>query len=100
MTGVDPKDQEHGDYLKKLADDFVEIMSSMINKAVMEKAKTEDLLVNEIFQHISFCQNKCRDFHGRDNMLKVCFCILKNLAGVCEWDRKICPEGLSLASRG
>ena len=69
--GVDPKDQDHGNYLKKLADDFVQIMSSMISQAVNEKAKSEDLLVNEIYQHITFCQNKCRDFHGREATLKV-----------------------------
>ena len=32
--------------------------------------------LNEVFQHISFCQNKCRDFHVRGNMLEVAFCNL------------------------
>ena len=68
---MDPKDKDHSSYLKKLADDFVEIMASMISEAVTEKTKSEDLLVNEIFQHISFCQNKCRDFHGREDTLQV-----------------------------
>ena len=70
-TGVDPKDKEHSAYLTKLAEDFVQILSTMISQAVNEKAKTEDLLVNEIYQHISFCQNKCNDFYGREDTLKV-----------------------------
>lgn len=69
--GIDPKDKEHSQYLKKLADDFVTVMSEMITNSVNEKAQTEDLLVNEIYQHISFCQNKCKDFYGREDMLKV-----------------------------
>ena len=49
----------------------MQILSTMISQAVNEKAKTEDLLVNEIYQHISFCQNKCKDFYGREDTLKV-----------------------------
>ena len=49
--------------------------------------------LNEVFQHISFCQNKCGDFHGGDNMLQVGFCnlfirIYHDFEG--GWDRKIC----------
>ncbi|XP_053395163.1 uncharacterized protein LOC123524131 isoform X2 [Mercenaria mercenaria] len=68
--GLDPNSDAHRNYLSKLSDDFVAKMCSMIHAAVQEKKRADGPLIEEIVQHIQFCQEKCRNFHGRDDVLK------------------------------
>ncbi|XP_060587443.1 NACHT domain- and WD repeat-containing protein 1-like isoform X3 [Ruditapes philippinarum] len=68
--GIDPNSEEHRKYLVKLCDDFVSKMCSMIHAAVQAKKRADGPLIEEIVQHIQFSQDKCRQFHGRDDVFK------------------------------
>ena len=72
-VGINPENKEHGDYLKKMTDDFVNVMCSKIEKAIQEHAKSHkiDPLYEECIQHILFCQAKCQNFYGREETLQV-----------------------------
>ena len=54
-----------------MCDDFVNGMCSMIDQSVKERKSTDEPLVQEVLQHISFCQTKCELFHGREESLEV-----------------------------
>ncbi|KAL4236659.1 hypothetical protein ACF0H5_005044 [Mactra antiquata] len=70
VKGLDPDDKQHKAYLERLNTDFVSKMCTMIQDAVNEKSSKEDPVLEEIIQHIGFCQDKCRGFHGRDDIMK------------------------------
>lgn len=78
ILGLDPKSAEHSKYLSTLSEEFVEKMCSMIHDAVQKKKRADGPLVEEIVQHVQFCQEKCRNFHGREDVLKVEFCSSKH----------------------
>ena len=70
--GINPDDNnEHKEYLEKMCEDFVNIMIEMIDKAVAERKKVDDPVVEECMQQIRFCQAKCEGFHGREDTLEV-----------------------------
>ena len=54
-----------------MCDDFVTGMCNMIDQSVAERQSTDEPLVQEVIQHISFCQAKCELFHGREESLEV-----------------------------
>ena len=65
---MDPK---HRSYLQAMCDDFVTSMCKMIDKSVSERRSSDEPLVQEVIQHITFCQTKCEMFHGREKPLEV-----------------------------
>lgn len=72
-NGVDPlKSAEHSHYIEKLCKDFYETLTQMIENGIQEKEKSgsRDAFAEEIFQHGSFCQKKCKSFHGRKEFLE------------------------------
>lgn len=71
-NGIDPEhSSEHAQYIEKLTKDFYEKMTDMITSGIHENetADTREPLSEEIFQHLSFCQKKCKSFFGRGNFL-------------------------------
>ena len=79
--GVDPSiSDEHFQYIEKLCKDFYDTLIQMINKGIEEKESSDarDGFAEEIFQHGSFCQNKCKSFHGRKEFLEASREVLVN----------------------
>ena len=71
-SGVDPSaSQEHAQYIEKLCSDFYETLTGMIDDGIREKetSHSRDSFAEEIVQHGSFCQKKCRSFYGRKEFL-------------------------------
>jgi flagellar biosynthesis GTPase FlhF len=71
-NGIDPEvSSEHAQYIKKLTKDFYEKLTEMISDGITENetADTREPLAEEIFQHLSFCQKKCKAFFGRKEFL-------------------------------
>ena len=72
FSGINPdKDEKHNAYLQKMCNDFVTCMCNMIDTSVSERRSTDEPVVQEVIQHISFCQGKCEMFHGRGESLEV-----------------------------
>jgi len=69
--GVSADNAEHKKYLNRMKEEFVERLCKMIQSAVDSRKETHSELTNEITEHILFCQNKCKNFHGREETLKV-----------------------------
>ena len=55
-----------------MKEDFVSKICYLIKTAVDVKETSQDTLTKEITEHIQFCQKKCKNFHGREDTLKVC----------------------------
>ena len=74
--GIDPHHvKDHQKYIDKLSSDFEQSMKEMIQAGIKEKSqKFSDPLLEEILQHVSFCNKKCESFHGRDTTLEVNSC--------------------------
>jgi len=73
-NGIDPdSSSEHAQYIEKLTSDFYDKMTNMITNGIHENetADTREPLSEEIFQHLSFCQKKCKSFFGRGNFLEL-----------------------------
>lgn len=72
-NGVDPLAlPEHAKYIGKLCDDFYDTLTKMIDDGITENETSDssDSFAEEIFQHGSFCQKKCKSFHGRKEFLE------------------------------
>ena len=72
-NGVDPSvSTEHSRYIEKLCKDFYGTLTQMIESGIQEKETSgvRDAFAEEIFQHASFCQKKCKSFHGRKEFLE------------------------------
>ncbi|XP_078369383.1 uncharacterized protein LOC144653297 [Oculina patagonica] len=72
-NGVDPSaSTEHSQYIEKLCTDFYGTLTQMIDNGIQEKEASgaRDPIVEEIFQHGSFCQKKCSSFQGRKDFLE------------------------------
>lgn len=54
-----------------MCDDFVTSMCNMIDQSVSQRRSADEPLVQELLQHISFCQTKYELFHGREDSLEV-----------------------------
>lgn len=78
--GLDPSIKEYKEYLEKMNHGFVERLSSMIKSAIQQKNSSEDPVLEEVIQHTQFCQEKCRLFHGRDDVLKQIKLYLKGMS--------------------
>ncbi|XP_068719523.1 NACHT domain- and WD repeat-containing protein 1-like [Montipora capricornis] len=73
-NGVDPTTvPEHSEYIERLCKDFYDTLTKMIDSEIKEKetSDTRDSFAEEVFQHGSFCQQKCRSFHGRSEFLDI-----------------------------
>ncbi|XP_033747679.1 NACHT domain- and WD repeat-containing protein 1-like [Pecten maximus] len=70
--GINPELLEHQKYLKQMSEDFVQKMITMVTKGIEERSpsNSSDPLETECLQHISFCQEKCKNFHGREVTLE------------------------------
>ncbi|XP_069134939.1 NACHT domain- and WD repeat-containing protein 1-like [Argopecten irradians] len=70
--GINPELSEHQVYLKQMSEDFVQKMMTMITKGIEERLSEDrsDPLETECLQHIQFCQEKCKNFHGREATLQ------------------------------
>ena len=72
-NGVDPSAlPEHAKYIEKLCEDFYATLTKMIDDGITENETSDsrDSFAEEIFQHGSFCQKKCKSFHGRKEFLE------------------------------
>ena len=72
-NGVDPStSKEHSNYIEKLCKDFYDTLTQMIENGIQEKeaSGSRDVFAEEIFQHGSFGQNKCKSFQGRKEFLE------------------------------
>ena len=72
-NGVDPTaSTEHSKYIEKLSIDFYGTLTQMIENGIEEKEESgaRDSFAEEVFQHGSFCQKKCKSFHGRKEFLQ------------------------------
>ncbi|OWF56817.1 NACHT and WD repeat domain-containing protein 1 [Mizuhopecten yessoensis] len=70
--GINPELLEHQKYLKQMSEDFVQKMMDMITKGIKERSVTDssDPVEAECLQHVRFCQQKCKNFHGREVTLE------------------------------
>ncbi|XP_048252371.1 NACHT and WD repeat domain-containing protein 2-like [Haliotis rufescens] len=71
--GVDPASvREHKKYIDQLCEDFERTLTGMITHGIKTRASsdTDTELFQEVVQHVSFCQQKCSAFHGREAILK------------------------------
>lgn len=71
--GVDPSvSPEHAQYIEKLCKDFYSILTQMIDTGIKdnETSDSRDSFAEELFQHGSFCQKKCKSFYGRKEFLE------------------------------
>lgn len=71
-NGIDPESSsQHAQYIEKLTKDFYETLTDMISNGIDENeaADTREALSEEVFQHLSFCQKKCKAFFGRGEFL-------------------------------
>ncbi|EDO47107.1 predicted protein, partial [Nematostella vectensis] len=67
-NGIDPKSSpEHAQYIEKLCKDFYDQLTKMVLDGINENeaADTREAIAEEIFQHSTFCQKKCKTFFGR-----------------------------------
>ena len=72
-NGVNPTaSAEHSHYIEKLCKDFYGTLCQMIENGIQEKERSgvRDAFAEELFQHSSFCQKKCKSFHGRKEFLE------------------------------
>lgn len=72
-NGVDPSaSPEHSHYIEKLCEDFFGTLTQMIENGIQEKETSDstDTFAEELFQHASFCQKKCKSFYGRKEFLE------------------------------
>ena len=70
--GISPDtSDEHAQYLDKLCTDVYNVLSSMIQEAILEKETDDkkDSVAEEVLQHALFCQRKGLACQGRDNFL-------------------------------
>lgn len=67
--------EEHAAYVQKLCQDFEHGILRLINQHIEDRSKSvvQNPLVQEIVQHLIFCQEKCKHFHGRQELLDVSF---------------------------
>ena len=80
-NGVDTSTSPgHADYIEQLCKDFYETLTQMIENGIQEKetADSRDAFAEELFQHASFCQKKCKSFYGRKEFLEASKKILLN----------------------
>lgn len=63
----------HRDYIKTFCDDYFQKLMDLIDSSIMDyhhnRKIVHDPLILEILQHIHFCREKCRTFHGRTSLL-------------------------------
>ena len=72
--GIDPQHEPaHDQYIKNLCQDFYSVLMGMIENGISEKRSKEsnhEKIFDEVFQHGTFCQKKCKSFHGRKPFLE------------------------------
>ncbi|EDO40517.1 predicted protein, partial [Nematostella vectensis] len=73
--GVTPEGNlTHGQYLGKLCTEFYDVMKKKITDAITKRAAGEvrdkEHLFQEVAQHATFCNLKCENFHGREDILE------------------------------
>ncbi|XP_077984832.1 NACHT domain- and WD repeat-containing protein 1-like [Glandiceps talaboti] len=71
--GIDPRSvAEHEQYINQLCQDFETKMKERISDGMAGRVQSAitDPLYEEISQHVTFCQDKCEAFQGRENVLK------------------------------
>ena len=64
--------ENHKDYIDKLCRDFEVHTKKLIDQGIEERpysAILNDSMSGELLQHVSFCQDKCRTFYGREDIL-------------------------------
>ena len=73
LAGIDPRVQEHKNYLDQFCSDFLQRLQGMIGDSIKEfkSAHINNPLYEEVVQHTLFCQKKVEAFHGRKRTLKV-----------------------------
>ncbi|XP_070554535.1 NACHT domain- and WD repeat-containing protein 1-like [Ptychodera flava] len=72
-SGIDPMNVvEHRKYIENLCEDFENHIKAGVLDGIAERAKSDitDPLYEEVSQHVTFCQNKCEMFQGRQNTLR------------------------------
>ncbi|KAK3777081.1 hypothetical protein RRG08_008927 [Elysia crispata] len=71
--GISPdSNPSHKEYLSKLCNDFETRLVSLCENAFNQKTKvrSQEPFFQEVLQHLTFCQNKCESFHGREGSLQ------------------------------
>lgn len=72
--GINPvKDLKHRDYISNFCDDFEQQLQHWMQEAITARDQDDRVnpLVEEVTQHARFCQEKCRNFYGRQDALMV-----------------------------
>ncbi|RDD38573.1 NACHT and WD repeat domain-containing protein 2 [Trichoplax sp. H2] len=63
----------HQEYIASFCDDYYQKLMELINASIKDYHNKQEIvhdpLVVEILQHIRFCREKCRTFHGRESLL-------------------------------
>ncbi|XP_033746932.1 NACHT domain- and WD repeat-containing protein 1-like [Pecten maximus] len=69
--GIDPTNENHKTYLKKMTEEFISQTERLIEEGIKQRSATEitNPLILECCQHVSFCQQKCGNFCGRETTL-------------------------------
>ena len=73
-SAIDPNScEEHKEYIDRLCADFEDAMKSLIDTGIRDKesSSVRDPLFEEVVQHTTFCQAKCKLFYGRKETIKV-----------------------------
>ncbi|ESO97320.1 hypothetical protein LOTGIDRAFT_114992 [Lottia gigantea] len=71
--GIDPvSDKAHKLYIEKLGNDFEKTIKNVMEAIVQKEVDLINTpLYQEVFQHIIFCQEKCKAFHGREETFHI-----------------------------
>uniref|UniRef100_A0ABM0GQ48 Leucine-rich repeat and WD repeat-containing protein KIAA1239-like n=1 Tax=Saccoglossus kowalevskii TaxID=10224 RepID=A0ABM0GQ48_SACKO len=81
--GFDPVAvNDHRKYIQQFCSDFEHQMQELVVQAISERVHFDSLdpLYEDIIQHVSFCQNKCEAFQGREDTLSIIESYIKNSA--------------------
>ncbi|EDO34994.1 predicted protein, partial [Nematostella vectensis] len=77
--GISPNlNNEHRAYIERMCEDVQIVLQHLITNAIERRNSSEvtDPMFEEALQHLSFCQSKCEQFYGREDVLLSCRLIL------------------------
>ncbi|XP_032230654.2 NACHT domain- and WD repeat-containing protein 1 isoform X2 [Nematostella vectensis] len=94
--GISPNlNNEHRAYIERMCEDVQIVLQHLITNAIERRNSSEvtDPMFEEALQHLSFCQSKCEQFYGREDVLLSCRLILSvNKVWYEEDGEKHCAE--------
>ncbi|XP_064629347.1 NACHT and WD repeat domain-containing protein 2-like [Lineus longissimus] len=62
--------RDHSQYLNKFCDIFQSLMKNLIDRAVVKMRRITNPLSDTILDHLTYCKDMCKVFHGRMDLLQ------------------------------